>query len=275
MKNNKSEFELAIEDRMKSTKYFRETMSEPYFPEPKYYKGVVYHYYSLDEKRYFYDHEYTNCYKHGLGRIAVRIVKNGEEYIEGYFDGESGDHNDFGLLGASHNKFHFTEIGYSNSHWVQHPEQNYVPKTVDRLRIDFPCVGKGALRKTPIRQREDAFNRGARFNVFMGDKMDTDVGDKFRGGAESHEGYDSWRPQRIKLNDYLKLQCMYKELEKFKSDMRDETLTYPNDMRYLNLDDGTSMTESEYQTIRKMVDSDYRTNDEILNDTTATDIDFL
>ena len=272
MKNNKSEFELAIEDRMKSTKHFRETMSEPYFPEPKYYKGVLYYYYSLDEKRYFYDHEYTNCYKHGLGRIAVRIVKNGEEYIEGYFDGESGRDSDFFI---SKDKFNFTEIGYSNSHWVQYPEQSNVPKTVDRLRIDFPCVGKGALRKTPIRQREDAFNRGARMFTFMGDKMDTDLGDKFRSFGQRNEPIDAWRPQRIKLNDILELKRKYKELEKFKSNMCDKTLSYPNNLRYLNLDDGTSMTESEYQTIRKMVDSDYRTTDEILNDTTATDIDFL
>ena len=241
MKNNRSEYE-----------YYK----------PRSYKGVVYYYYSLTKKRYFYNDEYTNCYNRGLGEIAVRVLVNGEEYIEGYFDGKFGSTND---------KFNFTEIGYSNSYWVDYAEQNYVPKTVDGLRIDFPCVGKGALKKTPIRQREDAFNSGASFDVFMGDKMDTDVGAKFRGLHKQHEGLCGWRPQRIKINDILELKRKYKELEKFQSDMCDKTLSYPNNMRYLNLDDGTSMTKSEYETIRKMVDSDYRTNDEILNSTNDDD----
>jgi|TARA_A100000172_G_scaffold45786_3_gene28257 hypothetical protein len=231
--------------------------------KPRSYKGVVYYYYSLTLERYFYDYEYTNCYNRDLGSIAVRIIKDGEEYMEGFFNAYHSNRLE--------EDFKFKEIGYSNSYWVQYADQNNVPKTVDGLRIDFPCVGKGALKKTPIRQREDAFNRGARFDVFIGDKMDTDVGAKFRGLHKKHEGLCSWRPQRIKIVDYHNLRRKYEELQKFRSGMFDDTLSYPNNMRYLNLDDGTSMTKSEYETIRKMVDSDYRTNDEILNSTNDDD----
>ena len=218
----------------------------------KTYNGINYKYILYGTKgfiRYLKDDEYK-CWDKFDCPLAIRIFIDGEEYAEGELK-----------------KSTMNEITYSKGRTL----------TADELPIDLPCIDPDIVNQEPIVQRLDALTRSGRADTYGGDKMARHWEEGFDKGIKKNW----WNPLRIKMSDLIKLQQLHKVYQDFNSSLwsdhsnwisvkqhdytpKNDTYEWLTDNKLLLcVDSGTLIEQQDYDAMRKLVDDDYQTSEEL------------